>query len=57
MPDSSPSLERQRQREHLTELELFSEFFSSVAGQELNDDEREDLINSLNELETLERRA
>jgi exonuclease SbcD len=54
-PDIAPALARARERENLSELDLFSEFFQSASGAELSAPEREELIATLAEIEREER--
>jgi exonuclease SbcD len=48
LPGSAPALAKERER--LSELDLFAEFFSASTGSELSADEREVLIGAINEL-------
>ena len=47
-PSSLPALSRLREKEKLSELDLFAEFFRDATGADLNDFERDTLIEALN---------
>jgi exonuclease SbcD len=51
VPAELPSLAKARERESLTDLELFAEFFNDTVGAPLSDDERVALIETLGSLE------
>ena len=54
-PEVSPALARLRERENLSELDLFSEFFQSATGDALDEGERAIVIETLAEIEREER--
>ena len=54
-PEESPALSRKRERESLSELELFTEFFHASTGADLDASERSALIEAIAELEREER--
>ena len=51
IPAELPSLARARERESLSDLDLFAEFFNETVGTELSADERTALIETLTSLE------
>ncbi len=51
LPTELPSLAKARERESLSDLELFAEFFSETTGTPLSDDERVALIEALGAME------
>jgi exonuclease SbcD len=50
-PQELPSLARARERESLSDLDLFAEFFNDTVGTELSSDERATLIEALSSME------
>jgi exonuclease SbcD len=51
LPQELPSLARARERESLSDLELFAEFFNDTVGSELSPEERTALIDALSSAE------